>query len=201
MKWYDAQFSDPRHAASLLLDIINRDLQTPFAPPTTGNAAKKQQIIEDSKELIGLLHNAIDVIRTFSSSSKEAVFGAKRKGYAQTYQRAQWLSTRIAVKAGGFVWERAREVHDYTRHISEPILEGLSVVENGMLMGVAHTYPKTWRFHADDRFALERAMFWLFKDHADKQWRNNKDIRAAFEAAWMSGNLDVAKRIAKKGFG
>lgn len=201
-------FRDPRNAVGLLTAVLDLAIASPE--------------IETSKdineEVMRPVHRASQLAHAFVRAPRTVLNGYRRSGHAKLYQSIK--ETRDKLPEDLHMWSK-RKVELYST-IKSLCDRGLGLAQN-MLENAAgwqkvivepqhhpakppmkSEWTLAYHDHVSSAARLgvdlsrvhELEVEWRFRDLTDRGHRG-RNIRAAFEAAWLSGNYEFAKQLLK----
>jgi hypothetical protein len=194
-------FRDPRNAVGLLTDVLDLALASP-ATSTLQGSDRYDAIVE-----------ARDVGYAFTKASRRVFNGYARKPTAQLYQRA--LTARENVPAGSYSMRSGslRELYatvgslaDRSLQIIEKVMEDVTTWNRPAPKSgadpVIPLWHTSWHDHVSSalRLGVDHSAIgalecgWRFRDLTDRSHRG-RNVRAAFEAAWLAGQYKFAKQL------
>jgi hypothetical protein len=195
-------FRDPRNAVGLLTDVLDLALA---GPTLTTSALKDNAVFEAVIE-------ARNVGREFTKASRRVLNGAFRRNTAGLYQRTK--TAREHVPEGSWLMRdtKLRELYatvgalsDRSLQIIEKVMEDAEVWNQPGTRGrdpVIQAWHQSWHDHVSSalRLGVDLATIlnlecgWRFRDLTDRSHRG-RNVRAAFEAAWLAGQYKFAQQL------
>ena len=219
MKPDPTPIEDPRNAIGLLTDVL--DLV--FAQPA-------YQLFETGaiSNDIDMSHPRAtrDLGRMFTRGARKVMNGYRRRGTSELYQQLKLVREDMPVDDYTIRDQQRRvlcaAVWDMSRCICVVAMDAMEdsrrwekhtqeIVEPATSNRPATTYPppwvKTWQdhIHAAGKFGVDVGAIaklecnWRFRDLTARTHRG-LNTRAAFEAAWLAGQYDFAKRMITEPF-
>jgi hypothetical protein len=197
-------FKDPRNAVGLLADVLDVVLASP---------ALQAPLFTDWEELHPVVATR-DVGREFAKSSRQVFNGYARKGYSTLYQRAKALIDKLLLDEMWLLKGHKREVIETTRSLSRLIISTICHVMEDVTRwnkpAPEHRDPEMPYWHllwhdfvssalrlgADQGQINKCECEWRWRDITDRSHRG-RNMRAAFEAAWLAGAHDFALQMLK----
>lgn len=195
-------FRDPRNAVGLLTDVLDLALA---GPALTASTLKDDAVFEAVVE-------ARDVGREFTKASRRVLNGAFRRNTSGLYQRTK--TARECVPAGSWLMRdtKLRDLYATVGSLSDRSLQIIEKVmedaETWTAVVPKHRDPvipewhKNWHDHVSSalRLGVDLAAIlnlecgWRFRDLTDRSHRG-RNVRAAFEAAWLAGQYKFAQKL------
>jgi hypothetical protein len=205
-------FRDPRNVVGLLTDVLDLALRGPVLAkpppePTAVNPAVRSR----------------DLGREFTKAPRTVLNGYKRKGSSDLYQRVKSAYEKLPEDLWG--WDaRKRELHATLRSLSGRVLEIImKVMEDldswepftkpttqrryGKVETIDPEWPRQWHDHVSSAIRLgvdlatimDIEVAWRWRDLTDRSHRG-KNVKAAFEAAWLAGQYKFAQQLIDQEF-
>jgi len=182
----DIVFRDPRHAVGLGVDVLR-----------LGLASAPSVALEKKPEIASAIRRCQAAAERFVRAPRTVIRGARRKGARAVYRElAQAVES---AKGLGFdnsvldaLWLLAYMAADLA----------VDAMEGDDWRAESDIPSERWREAAVsvgvDPWVIEmREVEWRYRDLVDRK-RRGKDMRAAFEAAWLAGERDFAERLLKE---
>lgn len=201
-------FQDPRNAVGLLTAVLDLAI-----------AAPEIQTSKDvNEEMMRPVHRASQLAHAFVKSPRTVLNGYRRSGYAKLYQSVK--ETREKLPEDLYTWNKKKvELYATIKSLCD---RGLGLTQNMMedadrwqkavveprpdpakpplksewTLGYHDHVSSAARLGVDLSRVHEIEVEWRFRDLTDRGHRG-RNIRAAFEAAWLSGNYAFAKQLLK----
>jgi hypothetical protein len=211
---------DPRNAVGLLTDVLDLVLAQPVYQLFETDAIKADVYVAG-------IPAARDLGRMFTRGPRKVFNGYRRRGTSELYQQlktvqetppdadwrirdnrrrelatASWSMASRILKIAIDVMEDARRWEKYNKAIVEPATPYTPM----------RAYPAPWAKDWEDHIRYARDYFgvdvgaiamaecsWRFRDLTERSHRG-LNTRAAFEAAWLAGQYDFAKRLITEPF-
>jgi hypothetical protein len=197
-------FRDPRNAVGLLTDVLDLALAGPVLVTLS---TKNREMIE----MINVVARARDLGREFTKAPRKVFNGYRRRGTAGLYQRLKIVSEEMPEDLW-LLGEKERALHGTLRSISERGLKiAMIAMENATqwqkFSEVLGEWHRAWHDHvssalrlgADQAAIVDAECGWRFRDLTDRSHRG-RNIRAAFEAAWLAGQYKFAQQLIAQEF-
>jgi hypothetical protein len=207
-----APFRDPRNVVGLLTDVLDLALRGPVLAKASADA-----------DVLSPVTRARDLGREFTKAPRTVLNGYKRKGFSDLYQRAKTVHEKMPEDL--WMWDaKKRELHGSLRSLGERGLKIImAVMEDaeswekftkpttqrhyGKVTTIDPEWPREWEGHVShatglgvDRGAISNLdVEWRWRDLTDRSHRG-KNIKAAFEAAWLAGQHKFALELISQEF-
>lgn len=207
-------FRDPRNVVGLLTDVLDLALRGPVLARAAADA-----------DVLSPVTRARDLGREFTKAPRTVLNGYKRKGSSDLYQRVKTVREKMPEDL--WLWDaKKRELHGSLRSLGERGLKIIMAVmedaeswekftkpwtERSHSYGSARTvdpeWPREWKDHVlhaiglgvDLGAILNLDVEWRWRDLTDRSHRG-KNIKAAFEAAWLAGQHKFALELISQEF-
>lgn len=193
-------FRDARNAVGLLTDVFDLALAGP------------EMAAFSDRETMIVLVRARDLGREFTKASRRVFNGYARKGTSDLYERVKATYKEVPSGAAYSLPIKIRElcatIGSMARHglrIAELVMEDgvwWEQYARGKLIDPADHWNSAWHDHVSSalRLGADRTAIgnlecgWRFRDLTDRSHRG-RNVRAAFEAAWLAGHYKFAKQL------
>ena len=207
-------FRDARNAVGLLTDVFDLALEGPKLTPSRF----------PDREVLRAIVTARDLGREFAKSSRRVFNGYARKSHSGLYQRVKDARTKLPAESYLLdakildLYATIGSIGDRSLSIVETVMEDATqwtkyttgwVERPSYGPHVTHDpqWHRDWHDHVSSalRLGADREAIanlecsWRFRDLTDRSHRG-RNIRAAFEAAWLAGQYKFAQQLIAQEF-
>jgi hypothetical protein len=212
-------FEDPRNAIGLLTEVLDVVLAQPQYQMFEVGAVNARLDMSHPRA-------ASDLGHLFRRGPRNLFNGYRRRGTAELYQRFKKLHESMPVDdytirdttrrtQAAAVWDVSRRITRIAMNVMENMTLwdtfNKEIVDAATSYSPKRTYPAPWtreweatirdagKFGVDVATISKIECNWRFRDLTARSHRG-LNTRAAFEAAWLAGQYDFAKRLITEPF-
>jgi hypothetical protein len=190
----DIPFNDPRHAVGLGVDALRLAFER--IERVAPKAMQKHVAVVDAARTCRA------AAERFVKAPRTAIRGARRKGVRAIYRELE----RASEAANGLGYPPS-PIDELYLLAARPVRLAIAAMEGDAWRTASfddgtNIPDECWRQAAAgagvDPWVLEQCeVEWRYRDTVDRKHRG-KDMRAAFEAAWLAGERNFAERLLKE---